>query len=391
MRAAARGPRRRHRTFRRRDSARRRHHDRLRPHEPHPRNRSRKRARRRRSPASSISISPAPSRPTAISTRPILPASAPAPSAATWPKMPAGRTRWPTASPPITFSGLEFVLPDGTVIETGGKEADLPGYDLTGLLTGSEGTMALVTKVIVRLMRKPELVKTILAIYDSQRGRRTHRGRNHGARHHAGRGRNARWRDAAHGGRSHPRGLPDGCRRGPADRTGRHARSGGRAGGADPRGLRQMRRARSSAWRAPPKSASCSGRAARTRSARWAASARPTTCRMAWCRAPRSRPRCEFIGEVSRTLRPHHQQHLPRGRRQPAPDHPVRPAQARRSRKSSRRRRRDSALLHRGRRLHHRRARRRHGEERADGHRCSPKIAGNDGAPQSSSSIPTAA
>ena len=63
--------------------------------------------------------------------------------------------------------GLEVVLPDGTVISTGGKELDLPGYDLTGLLTGSEGTMALVTKVIVRLMRKPELVKTILAIYNS--------------------------------------------------------------------------------------------------------------------------------------------------------------------------------------------------------------------------------
>jgi glycolate oxidase len=63
--------------------------------------------------------------------------------------------------------GLEFVLPDGTVVETGGKEPDLPGYDLTGLLTGSEGTMVLVTKVIVRLMRKPEAVKTVLAIYDS--------------------------------------------------------------------------------------------------------------------------------------------------------------------------------------------------------------------------------
>ena len=56
--------------------------------------------------------------------------------------------------------GLEMVLPDGSVITTGGKEPDLPGYDLTGLLTGSEGTMALVTKIIVRLMRQPELVKT---------------------------------------------------------------------------------------------------------------------------------------------------------------------------------------------------------------------------------------
>ncbi len=65
--------------------------------------------------------------------------------------------------------GLEVVLPDGSVFTTGGKELDLPGLDLTGLLTGSEGTMGLVTKVIVRLMRKPEVVKTILAVYDSAR------------------------------------------------------------------------------------------------------------------------------------------------------------------------------------------------------------------------------
>ena len=49
----------------------------------------------------------------------------------------------------------------------GGKALDTPGYDLTGLLTGSEGTMALVTKITVRLMRQPELVKTLLAIYDT--------------------------------------------------------------------------------------------------------------------------------------------------------------------------------------------------------------------------------
>ncbi|MBI4892179.1 MAG: FAD-binding protein [Acidobacteria bacterium] len=63
--------------------------------------------------------------------------------------------------------GLEVVLPDGSIIDTGALWPDSPGYDLTGLLTGSEGTMALVTKVTVRILRKPETVKTFLAIYDS--------------------------------------------------------------------------------------------------------------------------------------------------------------------------------------------------------------------------------
>jgi glycolate oxidase len=62
---------------------------------------------------------------------------------------------------------VEAVLPDGTVIETGGRELDTPGYDLVGLLTGSEGTMALVTKICVRLVRQPEAIKTLLAIYNS--------------------------------------------------------------------------------------------------------------------------------------------------------------------------------------------------------------------------------
>jgi glycolate oxidase len=61
--------------------------------------------------------------------------------------------------------GLEVVLPDGSVLNTTGP--DVPGYDLTGLLVGSEGTMALVTKVLVRLMRKPEAVKTLLAVFNS--------------------------------------------------------------------------------------------------------------------------------------------------------------------------------------------------------------------------------
>jgi glycolate oxidase len=63
--------------------------------------------------------------------------------------------------------GIQAVLPDGSTIETGGYAPDQPGYDLTGLLTGSEGTLALVTSITVRLMRRPEAVKTILAIYDT--------------------------------------------------------------------------------------------------------------------------------------------------------------------------------------------------------------------------------
>lgn len=62
---------------------------------------------------------------------------------------------------------LEAVLPDGTVMRLGRKELDLPGYDLIGLLTGSEGTMALVTEIGLRLMRQPEAVKTMLAVYSA--------------------------------------------------------------------------------------------------------------------------------------------------------------------------------------------------------------------------------
>jgi glycolate oxidase len=64
---------------------------------------------------------------------------------------------------------LEVVLPDLTVAQFGAAELDLPGYDMRGLLTGSEGTMVLVTKIGVRLMRKPEAIRTMLAIYNSVR------------------------------------------------------------------------------------------------------------------------------------------------------------------------------------------------------------------------------
>ena len=63
--------------------------------------------------------------------------------------------------------GLELVMPDGRVIEVDGSALDAPGYDLTGLVVGSEGTFAIVTKIIVRLMRSQETVRTLLAIYDT--------------------------------------------------------------------------------------------------------------------------------------------------------------------------------------------------------------------------------
>jgi len=63
--------------------------------------------------------------------------------------------------------GLEMVLPNGEVIETGGKALDMPGYDLTGLIVGSEGTLGIVTKIIVRILKLPEEVKTMLVIFES--------------------------------------------------------------------------------------------------------------------------------------------------------------------------------------------------------------------------------
>jgi glycolate oxidase len=62
--------------------------------------------------------------------------------------------------------GLEVVLPDGEVIHAGARFWDRPGYDLTGFIVGSEGTLGIVTEITARLSRKPEAVKTLLAIYD---------------------------------------------------------------------------------------------------------------------------------------------------------------------------------------------------------------------------------
>jgi glycolate oxidase len=64
-------------------------------------------------------------------------------------------------------TALELVLPNGEITRVGSKHGDVSGYDFTGLLVGSEGTLALVTEITVKLSCKPEAVKTLLAIFDS--------------------------------------------------------------------------------------------------------------------------------------------------------------------------------------------------------------------------------
>ncbi len=61
--------------------------------------------------------------------------------------------------------GLELVLASGEIVQVGGKTLDCPGYDLTGLFVGSEGTLGIATKVTVRLLRQAEAVKTLLASF----------------------------------------------------------------------------------------------------------------------------------------------------------------------------------------------------------------------------------
>jgi len=60
---------------------------------------------------------------------------------------------------------MEVVLEDGTIVQLGGPAREVPGYDLRGVFVGSEGTFGLATKITVRLLLLPEMVKTFLGIF----------------------------------------------------------------------------------------------------------------------------------------------------------------------------------------------------------------------------------
>ncbi len=63
--------------------------------------------------------------------------------------------------------GLEVVMPDdGSIVWLGGRTRDALGYDLAGVFVGSEGTFGIATKVVVRILKRPQAVKTVLAVFD---------------------------------------------------------------------------------------------------------------------------------------------------------------------------------------------------------------------------------
>ena len=62
---------------------------------------------------------------------------------------------------------MEVVLASGDVTWVGSRSADLPGYDLCGVVVGSEGTLGVVTAIVVRLLRKSEAVRTLLAAFET--------------------------------------------------------------------------------------------------------------------------------------------------------------------------------------------------------------------------------
>lgn len=58
--------------------------------------------------------------------------------------------------------GLKLVLPDGAIVDVGGSVPEMPGYDLTGLFVGSEGTLGIATEITLRILKTPESICVVL-------------------------------------------------------------------------------------------------------------------------------------------------------------------------------------------------------------------------------------
>ena len=63
--------------------------------------------------------------------------------------------------------GLKLVLPDGSIVEVGGQIPEMPGYDLTGIFVGSEGTLGIATEITLRILKTAESICVLLADFTS--------------------------------------------------------------------------------------------------------------------------------------------------------------------------------------------------------------------------------
>ncbi len=162
----------------------------------------------------------------------------------------------------------------------GGKALDAPGYDLTGVFVGSEGTLGIATKVILRIVKRPECVQTLLAAFPSVADASA------AVSEIIAAGILASAMEimdelaiqaaeaAVHAGYPACGGLLL------VELDGPTAEVEQESAAVRAHLPRRMAR-RNSGWRSPRPSGRCSGRAARRRSRRWAASRRTTSCRTA--------------------------------------------------------------------------------------------------------------
>ena len=184
------------------------------------------------------------------------------------------------------------VLITGEVVEFGGDALDSAGYDLLALINGSEGLLAVITEITVKLTPKPQLAQVALAAFDDVEKAGAAVGAIIGAgiipaglemmdqpRHARGRAIRARRLSARRG-------------RGAAGRVRRHAGGSRRGDGRDPARADANRAPPTSACRRTRRSGCCSGRAARRRFPRSDASRPTTTASTARFRARRCRACC---------------------------------------------------------------------------------------------------